>query len=124
MKALITGAAGGIGRAAAERFLAAGHTVVGLDIRGSAIAHKNYTHIVFDLRRADLPEIDAVDILVCCAGVQNSGEDIEVNLKSLIRATGKYGVRPGIRSICLVASASAHSGAEFPEYAASRAAPA
>jgi NAD(P)-dependent dehydrogenase (short-subunit alcohol dehydrogenase family) len=120
MKVLITGAAGGIGRAAAERFLSAGHTVAGLDLRDSALCHENYTHIAFDLRRADLPELDGVEILVCCAGVQNSGEDIDVNLKALIRATEQYGVRPGIRSICLVASASGHSGAEFPEYAASK----
>ena len=120
MKTLITGSASGIGRAAALRFLAAGHAVTGMDIRPGSIDHENYTHVVFDLRRTDLPEIPDVEILVNCAGVQDSGEDIEVNLRALIRVTEKYGIRPGIRAICNVASASAHSGAEFPEYAASK----
>ena len=120
MKTLITGSASGIGRASALRFLVAGHAVTGMDIRPGSIDHENYTHVVFDLRRTDLPEIPDVEILVNCAGVQDSGEDIEVNLRALIRVTEKYGIRPGIRAICNVASASAHSGAEFPEYAASK----
>lgn len=120
MRVLITGSASGIGRAAALRFLTAGHAVVGLDVRPASIEHENYSHVIFDLRRTDLPEIPDVEILVNCAGVQNSGEDVEINLRALIRVTEKYGIRPGIRAICNVASASAHSGAEFPEYAASK----
>ncbi len=120
MKVLVTGSASGIGRATALRFLEAGHAVTGLDLLPDTICRPGYVHIVFDLRREDLPKIPDVEILVNCAGVQNSGEDIDVNLKSLIRVTERYGIRPGIRSICNVASASGHSGAEFPEYAASK----
>lgn len=120
MHVLITGSASGIGRATALRFLEGGHRVTGMDLLPGTIDHPAYTHILFDLRREDLPEIPDVEILVNNAGVQNTGEDIDVNLCALMRVTEKYGVRPGIRAICNVASASAHSGAEFPAYAASK----
>ena len=73
-----------------------------------------------DPRSKDLPEIDDVDVLVNNAGVQNSGYDIDVNLKGAINITEKYGVRKGIKSIVFIASASAETGSEFPEYAASK----
>jgi NAD(P)-dependent dehydrogenase (short-subunit alcohol dehydrogenase family) len=69
--------------------------------------------------RDELPEIEAVDILVNNAGVQNE-DDIDVNLKALIRVTEKYGVREGIKSILNIGSASGHTGSEFPEYCASK----
>lgn len=125
MNVLVTGASGGIGSAAALRFLAAGHAVAGLDVAPpppALAAHPAYRHLLHDLLSPEpLPDAGGPDILVCCAGVQGRGaEDIDVNLKALVRATERYGVRPGIRAICLVASASAHTGAEFPEYAASK----
>ncbi len=54
------------------------------------------------------------------AGVQNSGCDIDVNLKGSMRFVERYAFQPLIKSVLLVASASAHSGAEFPEYSASK----
>jgi NAD(P)-dependent dehydrogenase (short-subunit alcohol dehydrogenase family) len=57
--------------------------------------------------------------LVNNAGTQNE-DDIDVNLKALIRITEKYGVRNGIRSILNIGSASGHTGSEFPEYCASK----
>ena len=125
MNVLVTGASGGIGSATAARFLAAGHAVAGLDIASppaALAAHEGYRHFLFDLLAAEpLPDAGEVNILVCCAGVQGRGdEDIDVNLKALVRTTERYGVQPAIRAICLVASASAHTGAEFPEYAASK----
>ena len=121
MNVLITGTSGGIGRAAAIRFLEAGHRVTGIDKRTGSIEHAHYTHKVFDLRSCEpLPEVGEVHILVNNAGVQNEGDDIEVNLSALMRVTEHYGVQEHIRSICNIASASAHNGAEFPAYAASK----
>ena len=118
MKTLITGSSQGIGKAIAELFLANGHEVIGLDRQESAIVHERYTHIVGDIRDK-LPQIDDVEILINNAGTQNE-DDIDINLKALIRITEKYGVRQGIRSILNIGSASGHTGAEFPEYCASK----
>ncbi|MBQ2988734.1 MAG: SDR family oxidoreductase [Clostridia bacterium] len=120
MKILITGTSQGIGEAIARLFLEKGHTVHGIDRKEASIFHKNYTHTLCDVRdRAHLPEIDGVDILINNAGTQNE-DDIEINLKALIAITEKYGVRRGIRSVLNIGSASAHTGAEFPEYCASK----
>jgi NAD(P)-dependent dehydrogenase (short-subunit alcohol dehydrogenase family) len=69
--------------------------------------------------RGELPEIPDVDILINNAGTQNEA-DIDINLKALIKVTEKYGVRPGIKSILNIGSASGHTGSEFPEYCASK----
>ena len=120
MKVLITGTAQGIGRAIAERFLQAEHEVIGIDRQAASIAHERYTHYVCDVRdRTHLPAIEGVEILINNAGTQNE-DDIEINLRALIHITERYGVQPAIRSILNIGSASGHTGAEFPEYAASK----
>lgn len=119
MKVVITGTSNGIGRATAMLFLNNGHTVVGLDKEDSTIEHPDYIHSRCNIDLF-LPDITDVDILINNAGVQNSGHDIQTNLLSLIRVTEKYGIHPGIRSIVNLASVSAHNGAEFPEYCASK----
>lgn len=118
MKVLVTGAAQGIGKAIAEIFLNNGHCVVGLDLQESSQTGVNYTHILCDVR-GELPDIEGVEVLINNAGVQNA-DDIDVNLKALIKVTEKYGVRKGIRSILNIGSASGHTGSEFPEYCASK----
>ncbi len=120
MKVLITGTSQGIGRAIAELFISRGHTVCGIDVQPATIFSECYTHYTCDVRDRDsLPDIGDVEILINNAGVQNAC-DIDVNLKGLIYVTEKYGVRDGIRSVLNIGSASAHTGAEFPEYCASK----
>lgn len=118
MKTLITGTSQGIGKAIAQIFLENGHEVIGLDRQASDLTHEKYSHIRSDVRD-ELPEIDGVEILINNAGTQNEA-DIDTNLKALIRVTERYGVRQGIVSILNIGSASGHTGAEFPEYCASK----
>jgi len=120
MKILITGTSQGIGKAIAEEFLNNGHTVVGIDRQPSAITHDAYTHFTCDVRDYEnLPNIEDVDILINNAGTQCEA-DIDINLKALIHITERYGIRPGIKSILNIGSASGHTGSEFPEYCASK----
>lgn len=120
MKVVITGTSSGIGRATAEKFLSCGHTVIGIDICDPTITDENYTHHKADILQGELPGISGVEILINNAGVQNSGHDIDVNLKGTIRVTEKYGIQENIKSVLFIASSSASTGAEFPEYAASK----
>ncbi|MCM1195416.1 MAG: SDR family oxidoreductase [Corallococcus sp.] len=120
MKVVVTGSTEGIGRAVAQKFLDCGHEVIGIDKQPSSINSKLYTHIVCDVFYGELPAIDGVEILVNNAGVQNSEDDIDVNLKGTIKVTEKYAFTQSIKSVVFIASASARSGAEFPEYVASK----
>lgn len=120
MKVMVTGSSCGIGKAIAEEFLKHAHEVIGLDILPSSITHAHYTHFVTDIFSGDLPQIDEVEVLVNNAGVQNSGRDIDVNLKGTIRVTERYAIQNKIKSVVFIASASGQTGAEFPEYAASK----
>ena len=121
MNILITGASKGIGKSTVEKFLMHGHEVVGLDIVPSDIQHTNYLHILCDVAdKSSLPDIDRVEVLINNAGVQEEEKSMDVNLYGVINCTEKYGVQPAIKAIVNVASASAHSGAEFPLYSASK----
>lgn len=120
MKILITGTTQGIGKAIAERFLNEGHEVIGIDRQDASITHTNYQHYKMDVRDYNnLPEPTDINVLINNAGTQNE-DDIEINLKAVIRITEKYGIQEKIHSILHIGSASGHTGAEFPEYCASK----
>ncbi len=121
MKILVTGSSNGIGRAAAEKFLKEGHEVDGFDLLEASICHDWYRHYRIDVRKPETyPELSP-EILINNAGVQNSEDDIETNLKAVIAVTERYAVHnPAIRSVVMIGSASAHTGSEFPYYAASK----
>ena len=123
MRIIITGSSRGIGYAAALRYLEAGHSVCGIDILPGTVEHPDYTHFQVDIKdAADLPEITDAAVLFNNAGLQNSGDDIDNNLKGTINVTEKYiESNPGLRSVLFNASASAVTGQEFPIYAASKA---
>ncbi len=120
MNVLITGASGGIGSATARKFLESGHRVIGVDIADATIFDAHYSHVKADVTAKDLPDLSDIEILVNCAGVQNTERDIEVNLGGAINVTEKYGFSPAVKSIVFIASASATTGSEFPSYAASK----
>lgn len=122
MNILITGTSSGIGLAIARKFIEEGHRVWGFDRKAPALVHDHFTHYTVDVRHPEeYPEGLLPDILVNNAGVQDSDDDIEVNLKGVIRMTEHYAIpNDRIRSVVMIGSASAHTGSEFPEYAASK----
>lgn len=128
MKVVITGSTKGIGLATAIKFMNEGHDVFGLDVDAcpnvlvelSGI-RGHYYHQVCDVsKHVTLPEIPYVDILVNNAGVQEERKNIAVNLMGVINCCCRYAFQPSIQSVMNVASVSAHNGAEFPIYTASK----
>jgi NAD(P)-dependent dehydrogenase (short-subunit alcohol dehydrogenase family) len=122
MQILVTGSSKGIGLAAVRKFLSKGHNVFGIDILAASFSDRKYSHYLADISKPEtLPDLDGIEVLINNAGVQDMGVgDISTNLLGVINVTEKYGLQPKIVSILNVASASAHSGAEFPYYAASK----
>lgn len=121
MLILITGASGGIGDAVCREFLEKGHRVIGLDVLPAKIRHEAYTHVIHDIRDSQLPKLPKIEALIHCAGIQSqTEEDISVNLTALINFTEQVALQDQIRSVVIIASASALTGSEFPHYAASK----
>lgn len=124
MKVLITGTSQGIGLATALKFLKHGHIVVGIDTQSPPellSMHHRYFHFTADVRNIDnLPGINKVNVLINNAGVQNEADNIDVNLNGVINCCNKYAFNSSIEAVINVASVSAHNGAEYPLYTASK----
>lgn len=117
---VISGTSKGIGRAIAEKFLSEGFEVVGLDRKESTINNSKYTHIQQNLdRMCDLPDlVRPATIIINNAGTQCES-DMANNFWAAFNLTERY-LTGFIRSVLMIASASAITGAEFPEYCASK----
>lgn len=123
-KVIITGASNGIGKAAAEYFILKNYEVIGMDKEPSSInsVPGRYKHYQLDLRDAEaLPDLKNIAIIINNAGTQNSEDDIGNNLKTAYNVTEKYAFQESIKAVLFLASASAHTGFEFPLYSASKA---
>lgn len=129
-RVIISGTSSGIGNATAQLFAFARdnhgdlmYDVFGIDknpVDSDFLIHApNYHHYIADVRDA-LPDIEFPEIVIANAGTQEDDDSIDVNLVGLINFCEAYADQPCIQAVCTVASASAHSGAEFPRYTASK----
>lgn len=126
---VITGTSRGLGHELVKRFLNdpdSSHKVYGIDVNDCDIKDSRYVHFIGDISDfTSLPTIEDVDILINNAGTQTEGNtaecvrDIRVNLEGTINCVRKY-VTPRIKSIVNICSMSAHTGADFPYYVASK----
>lgn len=129
-RVIISGTSRGIGKAVAELFASVrdDHNNLMYDVFGIdknpvesefLIQSSNYHHYIADVRDT-LPDIEFPEIVIANAGTQDDDDSIDVNLVGLINFCEAYADQPCIQAVCTVASASAHSGAEFPRYTASK----
>lgn len=129
-RVIISGTSSGIGKAVAELFVYTMdkngdlmYDVFGIDknpVDSDFLIHApNYNHYIADVR-GTLPDIEFPEIVIANAGTQEDADSIDVNLVGLINFCEAYADQPCIQAVCTVASASAHSGAEFPRYTASK----
>lgn len=129
-RVIISGTSRGIGKAVAELFASVrdDHNNLMYDVFGIdknpveskfLIQASNYHHYIADVRDT-LPDIEFPEIVIANAGTQDDDDSIDVNLVGLINFCEAYADQPCIQAVCTVASASAHSGAEFPRYTASK----
>ena len=129
-RVIISGTSRGIGKAVAELFASVRdnhnnlmYDVFGIDknpVESEFLTYApNYHHYIADVRDT-LPDIEFPEIVIANAGTQDDDDSIDVNLVGLINFCEAYADQPCIQAVCTVASASAHSGAEFPRYTASK----
>ena len=122
MNVVIIGAAEGIGREIAIKFLSKDYTVIGIDRSLPASREDdNYKHYICNIESYldTLPDIDNVGIVVTVPQVHGE-KDIDLNLKSIIRCVDKYVLHnDNIKSVVNLIDAAATTGADFDEYVAS-----
>lgn len=121
---VVTGASGDIGKAICKELICHNIFVIGIDKKPADAFlkhHSLYAHMEMDILNMNslLNMPDLVGI-INCAGVQMSGRDIEVNLRGSMNVVDKIVHNPNLRCIINICSTSAHNGAEFEEYAASK----
>lgn len=143
--ALITGAASGIGKAVAERFLQEGYRVIGMSRRPQCpICHENFTYLSGDIgasadRRRFIDAAPRIDVLVNVAGIaprirrdllemteESYDEVMNINTKGtlfLTQLAANRMIREDIQgSICNISSLSAYtSSTSRGEYCISKA---
>ncbi len=136
--AVVSGAAGGIGRALAEGFLEAGYTVTGVDRADQGWFAPGFDYVTLDLRDNDAVARfgagrERLDVLVNAAGIIRRGKEfdadvfadvIDINLTGTMRlstACRPALARHGGGSVVNIASMlSFFGGALVPAYAASK----
>jgi len=121
MRAIVSGTAGGIGRAITLKFLEEGWEVTGYDLLPSSIDDPRYTHVIHDIRKPLSAPVPDAEVLVVNAGTLEEADAIDVNLLGSITFYEAFENAPSLKSVLFIASASARNGAEFPRYVASKA---
>lgn len=135
--ALISGAAGGIGRGLAEGFLAAGYSVTGIDRAAGAWTAPGFRYVALDITDGDAVAafgagLDRLDVLVNAAGIIRRVDEfelpvfeqvIDVNLTGTMRLVTACRPALAVRGGVIVNVASMLSffgGALVPAYSASK----
>ncbi len=135
--AVISGAAGGIGRGLAEGFLAAGYSVTGIDRAAEAWAAPGFRYVALDITDGDAVAtfgagLDRLDVLVNAAGIIRRVDEfelpvfeqvIDVNLTGTMRLVTACRSALAVRGGAIVNVASMLSffgGALVPAYSASK----
>ncbi len=82
-RAVVSGAAGGIGRGLAEGFLAAGYHVTGVDRAPDGWTAEGFRYVALDISDSDAvaafgAELDRLDVLINAAGIIRRVEEFEV----------------------------------------------
>lgn len=123
---LVTGSSNGIGEACVRYFLenAPFCEITGFDTVEPPEDLKNdarFHYFNIDVSKPEtFPDLE-FDIIVNNAGIQDNTERcVDVNLKGIVNIAERYALHEGFKSIVNVGSVSAHTGEEFPWYAASK----
>lgn len=126
LRLLVTGSSNGIGEACVHYFLenAPFCEITGFDTVEPPEDLKNdarFHHFNIDVSKPEtFPDLK-FDIIVNNAGIQDNTEHcVDVNLKGIVNIGERYALHEGFKSIVNVGSVSAHTGEEFPWYAASK----
>lgn len=126
LRLLVTGSSKGIGEACVRYFLENEPfcQITGFDIVEPPEDIKNDTrfrHYSVDVSKPEeFPDLE-FDVIINNAGIQdNSPNCVDVNLKGIVNIAERYALHSEFKGIVNVGSVSAHTGEEFPWYAASK----
>lgn len=126
LRLLVTGSSKGIGEACVRYFLENEPfcQITGFDIVEPPEDIKNdarFRHYSVDVSKPEeFPDLE-FDVIINNAGIQdNSPNCVDVNLKGIVNIAERYALHSEFKGIVNVGSVSAHTGEEFPWYAASK----